>query len=247
MKRIATALGICALLLGPVAAEAADYDWTGASSTAWRLSANWTGAVGYPGQFNNSPTATIDDGSSNATVVVSGTVTWDVDWVLVDAETANCDLTLKIDTNADLDVIDGSNTGYIWLIAGTHGDPVVADDAELWHAGGNLEVDIIDADGGVGVSTHGDRGKAVLDFDVSSGSGTGLEINVGIECSGDVLIEVASGVAVNLGDLTIESTANVKITGQGASAEMEVSDWSNTSNRPIEFHASGADFVIEHE
>ena len=86
--------------------------------------------------------------------------------------------------------------------------------------------------------------RAILDFNES------VTVQVpatGTAVSGFVDIEVALGKTFDAGNFTIESGANLKITGGGASAEMEVTDWVDNSNQPIEFHASGADFVVEHQ
>jgi hypothetical protein len=153
MKRIATALGICSLLLALPVAYAGVYTWDGDTSSDWQTATNWAEA-GYPGRDAAGDTATINADTSHDTVIVSTTIPHEVDWVLVDAEAAaldesvgnSVDLTLKIDTGGVLDVDDGSGTGYIRLIAGSHDYTVeevtttYPDDATLWVAAGTLDV-----------------------------------------------------------------------------------------------------------
>jgi signal peptidase I len=212
MKRFAITFGICALLLVPAVASAQSHTWDGRSSDVWKLADNWSGAVTYAGEGVPGDTALIDDGTNEPTVVVGGAVPRDLDWIEVDAETAgvddvvngSVDMTLKIDTGGDLDVLDGNDSGYIWLIAGRHtftpakGIVTYADDAKLWVAAGSLEVDDIYADGGFmscgGI--RGDRGLVILDFDVDP------EIN-------DDVIETGEANFVIDDDTTIESELTV--------------------------------------
>jgi hypothetical protein len=175
MKRFATAFGLCALLLASGAAYGAAFVWdgnAGGGDASWLTANNWTANSSYPGELtaNNTDTATISDDTTESTVFVDGMVTYDVTWVVVNAETAGGDMTLKIDTDGDLDVLN-SGSGYIWLVAGSHslgGMPptYASDDANLWVAAGTLNVDDLNIDGGLKDTSRGDRGTAYLDFDV---------------------------------------------------------------------------------
>lgn len=236
MKSMATAIAIAAVLVVAGAAGAnmllTGFTWAGTSTDKWALDGNWT-AAGYPGQTggDNSDSATIADGSPQATVIVNATITDNVNFVVVDAETADADMTLKIVSGGDLDVLN-SGAGYVQLIGGTDPSgmpPAVF--AKLWYAAGNFDVDDLDLDGGTPTSTRGDGGLAIVVWDVARTIGDDVDV------TGDVDFDAAADITVS-GDFTIgdgtteadmdkQSAGDVTVTGKiiikgGSSADTVV-------------------------
>lgn len=226
-------LGICALALTSASAVAVpvDYDWDGLASQSWTaIPNNWVQA-GYPGLNQADDTATIDDGSTRATVVVEELVPYDVALVFVDAETANCDLMLKIHTAdpndpnnpAYLKVHTTSNPGHTRLMAGSHEeeeeDATVADDATLWIYEGTLDTDAITFHG-CSVSSLG-HAKGYFDVDMTV-RGTGNNGSWDTWVQGYVDWSIAGD--PNTGDVTITmkdlkldglNGAHLTVTGNG--------------------------------
>lgn len=201
MKPIVTAIGICTLLLVTSNLLADSYVWIGGSSD-WRDGYNWDVGTSYPGENAAGDTGTINV-NTNMPVTVSGTVTYDVAWVKVDAETADASLTLQIASGGNLDVLN-SCAGYIWLIAGTHmeGETLVVDDATLQMTNTDpnsppvLRVDDIICDGGERDSSFADNGKVVVDI----ASGSSITIKDDVSLTGD--IEFGGSNSFSIGDTT---------------------------------------------
>lgn len=150
-------------------ASGANYNWNVSGSGNWAVNGNWT-VADYPG-FNspdNTDSAFISKTNSNVayTVTVNSSIQYDLNALEVRADSADADVTLKIDSGADLDVTDATNfDSTIRLVAGQHALSPVADDAKFWFAAGTLGVDNFDLQGGNRASTFGDRGLAILDVD----------------------------------------------------------------------------------
>lgn len=234
MKPIAIALGICALLLASATANAqADFTWDGARNSDWQATGpsgnNWD-QPGYPGLSQAGDTATIDVATNNP-VTLSGSLANSVATVTLDANANSATVSLDIQTGGSL-----TTTGLV-LVKGEQSSSAGADSATIHVSAGTFSPSSMEFDG----STHADDGHAIanIDVDVTVSNTTTIKHLVDFD--------IAAGVTFDVGDLTLDSTGDLKMTGQGTSAKMEVTDWSDTSNRPIEFHATGADFVIEHQ
>jgi hypothetical protein len=208
MKRIAKAIGVCALLLASAAASGAAFTWDGTPTSDWDDGRPWGGATlgsPYPGKLASGDTATINADTPNDTVIVSTTIPNDVAWVLVDAEAAgvddevddSVDLTLKIDTDdpcdpAYLDVLN-SGSGYVQVIAGSHTFTEAKttrtwpDEATLWVADGTLNVDgtvtvqsseSVDADATIQVDSGTTFTPGAMKFDGSQTEANGHAIGI---------------------------------------------------------------------
>jgi hypothetical protein len=221
MKRIVTAFGIGTMLFASMSAIAGvSFIWDGdsGSGSSWRDADNWTAGASWPGNSQTGDTATIADPTTQATCVVDGTAPSDpgyiIPWVHVDADVADGDMTLKIDTGGDLSVLN-SGAGYIRLTAGSHSSyPVIADDATLWVAAGSLEVDDIDVDGGIRYSSRGDRGLAYLDIDVAPTINDDVivtgEANLEIDATTTIGDELIIGHSNYYGDVLLSGNGTVR-------------------------------------
>ena len=232
MKSMATAIAVAAVLVVAGAAGAnmllTGFVWGGATSDKWALDGNWS-TNGYPGELtaNNTDDATIDDATNRATVIVDATVTYDVNWVVVDADTANANMTLKIVSGGDLDVVDASTAAYVQLVGGTD-SAFAAVDAKLWYAAGNFDVDDFNLDGGSITGTRGSNGLAIVDLDQD------LTITDDISVSGDVDIQIASGVTLDVDAFTMESSSDLKVTGASSTSTFSIDSYTNASSQRIE-------------
>ena len=225
MKRLITVFGVCVCMLAPAAAFGQpSHTWTGksipSSSGPWIDADGWSGGSNWPGHTSSlGDTALIADATYQPQVDVAGTVDNDVYYVEVNAGTADADMALKIATNGDLDVLN-SGAGYVRLVAGDHDvdGTIQADDAMLWYAAGDFDVDDLDLDGGTRNSTRGDRGLAIVDWDVAR------TIVDDVDVTGDVDFDAAADITVsgdfNIGNGTIEadmdkqSAGDVTVTGK---------------------------------
>lgn len=207
MKPFVTAIGIVALLVGAANAYGAHaYTWVGGGGdTDWDNATNWYSGTGatYPGSGAAGDMATIADGTYTQ-VTVNSPISGDVEWVVVDAATANADLLLQITTNGVLRVCNASTSAYIRLVA----DPNDPNDATLHHAAGSLLVDDLDLRGG---NDGGGEARAI--FDVASDEDPNfprLEIKGDIYLTGTAYLECNEEVhadSLRVGALTNAATA----------------------------------------
>lgn len=227
MRRFMTVIAIGTVLVTVSAYGAAmmraSFVWDGSSSAFWDVPANWTANSSYPGELtaNNTDDATIANTTNSNPVVVNSTIQYDVDFVVVNADAADADVTLQIDSNGDLDVLN-SGDGYIRLIAGMNAeDPPTPVDAKLAMVAGEpdpvLRVDDLDLDGGVHSSTFNDRGLAVVDFDAAPTITDDVDATGDVEFGGDASFTISD--ALNIGDGAIPTefrklgTGTVTVTG----------------------------------
>ena len=233
MKPIAAALGICAMLLASAGAYGATtFTWDGSSDSDWKTDANWDQGLNFPGHRSETDAIAIINVTNNANpVMLSGSLAKSVASVTIDANANSATVSLDIQTGGSL-----TTTGLV-LVKGEQSSSAGADSATIHVSAGTFSPSSMEFDG----STHADDGHAIanIDVDVTVSNTTTIKHFVDFD--------IAAGVTFDVGDLTLDSTADLKMTGQGTSAKMEVTDWVDTSNRPIEFHASGADFVVEHQ
>jgi hypothetical protein len=171
-------------------------------------------------------------------VTVSGAVAFDVASVLVDAETADCDLTLKIDTSGSLAVHTAASAGHTWLIAGSHSSGTVDDDATLWIAAGTLDTDTITFQGCS--DPNCDCGRAIGDFDANmTVQNTGGDNNWDTWVQGCVDWSIASGVTINMKDLELDGIngANLSVTGAGPSVSTLNTSTFDSNDKPMSLSA----------
>jgi hypothetical protein len=144
MKRIATAAGICVLLVSSGVAYAGDaFTWTGASSSSWTLAGNWSGpAADYPGKDNTGDTATINVATSNP-VQLSGGL-YSVDTITIDADTNSATVELEIQSGGSV-----TTTGLVTV----KGDQTGSATATLTVSGGTLQPNSLTVIGGANNST----------------------------------------------------------------------------------------------
>lgn len=245
MKPLATFIGIAAAMLLFSTANAQPYDfvWDGGSGTngSWDLPANWD-IASCPGHGQAGDTATIDANTTWDTVTVRNTVPFDVTLVRVDAETADCALTLEINTAdivdpADLNVHTASNHGHTLLKAGSHSS-TVDDDATLWICDGTLRTDAITFHG----SANSSLGYAIGDFDANMtvrGAGGNNEWDTWVQgYAAWFIADDPNDVAtVHMKDLELDglNSTNLSVTGNGSTSILITSS----------FHSNGKPMSIE--
>jgi hypothetical protein len=141
MKRIATALGVLAMVFPFATAQTETFTWTGYGySTTWTDQANWSGpSMEYPGQDDTDDVVNITTTVYLFPDYSSGTMT--VGTITLDADSTSVSLTVSGGTL--------TTTGLVTV----QGDPDGAGTATLTVSGGTLQPNSFTVIGGANNST----------------------------------------------------------------------------------------------